>query len=240
MRFQYGGFLHDENECWVESLNREAIRTDRGLVRSLLHTVTFGMRLVTSGASAQADLTSAMLAREVAYSVHRQDFRVLDNDGALTVFYMPDAGSLSGVQVIQPPSYRQVDRANYATVLEAFVTLQAEYPWIEPGAEIIDFQELLTFSGGLPVRVFLQCVNSNPVEQVVSPRSTYDVVQQGFIRTLTPSPAPMAPIWPAALTQRSVTLNSPRIQQHVAGEYATSWVYQYRSVTELTGLPNVL
>lgn len=232
MRAVYGSFQHDDNEVYVISWDKQAIRTPRGFVRSVKITAQLGGTIIGT----PAQISAAMDAREVAYSVHGYDFNILDANGGLTAFQLPVTGSYGGTVVEKPITFSNVDNAQYATKLNYSFTLSAEYPWYEgiAGSDVVIYQESITGSGGLPILVLRPCVNSTPVEQVTSPQAPCFTTQTGILVTTYPNPAPNPPIWPQYLqNSSSVTYTTPDILRGEFLQQGVQWNYQYASSVPL-------
>lgn len=229
----YGSYAFAANELFVSSWTQEAQFTRRGWMRSNLITATLG-GFKTGNAAAVTTAVNAMVA---ALSVNGQDFGLYDDSGNLTYFALPSAGSYGGVKVISKPSFQQVDGAQLATRLDYMFTLQAEYPVTESavGAGIVQYQETLTFSGGIPVLIVRPCVNSQPVEQVVSPCSPFVVNQSGILITLSANPQANPPLWPDKLVDRQVSPVTADLNRGGFVQQAVSWSYTFQSATALTG-----
>lgn len=232
MIFQYGGFSHAANECWINSFRSEAVRTPRGYVRSYRKVAVFSGRIIGN----QSQITSALAARMNAYSYQGGDFRVYDNASGATPIQFISANTMGGTVVSGPINLRNVDNAQYGTYLEYDVIVEAEFASAEAGARILDYQEVLNFSGGIPIKVDLLCINTPSVTQTTSPQSPYQVVQSGVLRSLSPALTPNPPLFGSdALRETQVSPVTPRIYRGIPVEYAVSWTYVFRSSSQLLG-----
>lgn len=241
----YGVFTHDRDEVYVISATKEAIKTPRGVVRSLKSMIVIGGTLIPPDGSVTPAFISAMLgARQAAYQSNNYDFAIYDNNNNL-IFNLPSAGSYGGVCCTQPPSLSNVDGAQFATALNWQATLEAEYPYYPDqhisNWAIAQYQESLTFSGGFPILVVRPCVNQGPVEQVTSPRSPYFATQSGVLVTIGGPPIANPPQWPNyLLNSSSVSYISPDVFRGNAIQQGVQWNYQFASATPLLGLPSGL
>lgn len=229
----YGSYQFEQNEVYVQSASKEAVFTPRGWIRSHLAVATIGG--FKKGTPAQN--SAALTALQTALSVNGHDFRILDDSGNV-IFQMLSAGSYGGVVVSQPTILNQVDGAQFATRLDYAFTIQAEYPSIENavGANVVQYQETLSFIGGYPIRVVRPCVNTDAIEQQTSPRSAFQANQSGILITLTPNPQPNAPIWPAAIIgDPQISYITPEVIRGGFVQQGVTWNYQFASATQLVG-----
>lgn len=236
MIFSYGGFNHDANECWITRFRAEAVRTPRGYVRSYRRSISFSGRIIGN----QSQITTALAARMTAYSFQGGNFAVYDNSNNTTPIYFNSAASMGGTVVSGPVNLRNVTDAQYGTYLEYDCSVEAEFAAAEAGAAILDYQEVLSFSGGLPIKVDLICINSPPITQTTSPQSPYQVVQAGILRSLSPNLSANAPIFGSdVLRERQISPVTPKFYRGVPVEYAVSWSYLFRSSSQLVGVSKV-
>lgn len=229
----FGGFQFAENELYVRSFSAQTNYTDRGFMRSITKTLTIG-GFVTGNAS---QITTAIQARQNALGVNGYDFYISG-----TPFELRNAGTLGGVRVEGGGlQFENVDGAQIATRLNYFFTLTAEYKQLEnlPGAEIVQYQESVTFSGnGFPLRVIRPCINTDAVEQQTCPNQGYFAQQSGILVTLTPNPPANAPIWPDKIIGApQYTPVSADVFRGAFVQQGISWNYQFGSSSPLVGGP---
>lgn len=137
MRFSYGNFTHRDNEAKLMAFYVRHRLSDRGRRVSVINEMHLQIECtlpadgtVYTTATAQAWLAGRISQIINAYANDYGDAKFYHDDGTLTRHSMLNAGSLSGVRVVQR-SWPSGDGAEYATTRTGYVVLRCEYPDVE-------------------------------------------------------------------------------------------------------------
>lgn len=180
---------------------------------------------------------------EASLAIPYQDL-VLLTDAGVVAFQLPNAGSISGVRVLDGPHYLDGrGSAEFATYRTFRFVATASYPLIA-GPVVMDFREELGTSGGGPVYDFMQPVNDyDPVPVRVFARTPYRAFQRGYAvtRSLTPLafPTPPPPLFPGALLMAPTFNQSSERAGGSRWHLRSEWAYEFGSNSPLLGVPNV-
>jgi hypothetical protein len=146
--------------------------------------------------------------------------------------------SITGVKVVSPVSYPNGEGAQGSTFRDYTVVLSADYPDSNFNP-MRAFQETLSFSGGGPRRVVLECTNGPPQEQLISAFSVYRASQSGSALGTFGYPPIPSPIFPGKLERApDVTFGSPKLRNGIYSDFPVQWNYVYVSATPLAAFPN--
>lgn len=167
------------------------------------------------------------------------DFLFLMNDGqpsSTKIFY---SETLGGIRLEDGPNYPGgvgdwVQQRGFNFRVMAMVPKYAD------GNDVLEsFSERVMYSGGGPMRICRNAVNTDPVEQVIYPKTFYTAVQLGEAVGFRRLPDRPPPIWPTKMNQDpDIEVQTPeRIGDSFHG-YKISWRYNFVSAQPLTGLPN--
>ena len=245
MRLIYGSYQHDDGEAAV-SINRQAKETEAGIPYALTHTWQIQGQLQGTSTT---EVRDKILALERAYAVWNRDLRLVASDGTV-LHALPVAGSISGVRVIQPPSFPDGTGAQYTTYRDYTIVVQAEYPYgpalFDPGSSggylLKRFSETVSFSGGGPKRTVIETINTPPIEQLVASHTAYRASQSGIaIGYLGYPPVNVIapPLWPRYLAEApKISRKSAVVQNGVPTDFEVSWSYEFLSPVPLFGGPN--
>lgn len=236
MRLRYGNYLHDHGEVAV-SISRQNLETDAGVPYECVHTWQVSGRVV---ADTTAGLVGKLLRLERAYAIPFQAAALVDANG-LVCHALPNAGSVSGVRVVQPPSYPDGSGAQLTTYRDYTVVLSAAYPvFARPLLRL--WTETVTLWGGLPDRRVVATVNTAPLVYVARRRTPYYATQVGQAVGYSTWPAPPPPLFPAALDgpEHPRSQTSPRTQEGRLTDFAVGWSYRFSSPLPLVGRPAVM
>lgn len=245
MILKFGTYSHADGECKL-SIQKDTVRAQSGIpVSTVVRWEIEGLLIPTAGASdTVADLTTKILALEAAYKQIGVDALLLTAGGSATAHALRSAGSVGGVQVVKPPSFPSGEQAEYATYRRYTVGLEAEYLIGDgtgggngsEGADVMNWQETITISGGLPLYAWTRPIFGIPERQIARQHTTYTATQSGSAVGYSRLPDPPLPLWPAALVSRSVGNSSPQAKGSGYVEYPISWTYQFESAEKLIGV----
>ena len=250
MRLIYGSYQHDDGEVTV-SISRQAKETDAGIPYALTH--TWQIQGQIQGAST-TEVRDKILALERAYTFWNRNLRLVASDGTV-LHELPVAGSISGVRVIQPPSFPDGAGAQYTTYRDYTIIVQAEYPYgptlgiaggflrgFAGGYLLKRFSETVSFSGGGPKRAIIETINTPPILQLVGAYTAYRATQSGIAVGYLGYPpvnviAP--PLWPRYLMESpKITRKSAVMQNGIPTDFEVTWSYEFASPVPLYGGPN--
>lgn len=233
MIVRYGSYSHADAECTV-AVSQSALENDAGQYYARRVTWTITGRLQ---ADTPAALAAALVALELAYSVWYGDLGLFD--GNTMVMGLLNGGSLTGVKIVQPPSYPSGEGAQLTTFLDYVIVATADYPAGAGQNLLKSFTETLAFSGGGPRLAAVECVNVPPQEQVLALYTAYRATQTGQAVGMYGYPPVPPPLFPGKQeVAGQPTFSSPRLRNGVYVDWPVSWSYSFVSATPLVGLPN--
>lgn len=237
MYVKYGGYQHASGECHV-AIGRQGLRSEHGVLYAIRETWTItGMLL---GASASA-LTSSIAALELAYAEDLGDLHLCEDSGAETAHSLLSGDTIGGTRVVQRPSFSNGAGAEYATYRTYTVVVEGDR---DVDAELLTFNEQITFTGGGMEWGFLPVLNGTPPKQIFREQTPYKATQTGHSTHMTKYPIPADPIWPEAehLAQRQITYHGP-LRVGFGGSlrftgYGVQWSYTFENTAEFVGVPH--
>jgi hypothetical protein len=242
VQLRYGSYLFPANAVAVATDKRPAF-DGRGKPVSRRDTFTMHGWLLPSPAAvtpaaAQADLANQCALLERALAVQFADLVMTRDDGGIA-FALLNATSIDGVRITSGPNYPTGEGAEFATFRSFSFTAEASYAVAGAASPLVSFQETVTFTGGGPVKDFLQPVNGPPVRQLLLQATPYRATQQGQAVALGGWPTAPGPLWPQALLKNpDLSFASPVFQLGRGLEYPISWAYVFGSAAPLQGRPN--
>lgn len=151
------------------------------------------------------------------------------SNGATTLIHLP-IGSLSGIRVIERPSFFMQDgKAHFATGLPFRIILEADYQYNDADP-YVSYNETITRIGdGGPRRVTIELDSGLPIEQIVSQNTPITVIQSGeAVGSLLYPPFP-PPIFPSQvdLPDGYVTSTAhPRLHGNLYVDWPIRWQYR--------------
>jgi hypothetical protein len=230
----YRGYSSASGECALTE-TAQALETEFGVEYALRR------RWVIDG-QVQADSPGATVARLMAlanaFSVWGFDITLRGDDGTL-VKTLTTGDSLTGVKIVQPPGWPTGGGAQLTTFADYQVVAEADYPLGSNGATYRSFSETVTFSGGGPRRVLVECVNSPPQWQTLYAQTIFRATQSGQAVGLYGYPPVPPPLWPVALLESPrLSKGTPRRMANLLMEFPVSWSYEFGSPFQLSGGPN--
>ncbi len=183
----------------------------------------------------QADLIAQQAALQVALGVPYRDL-VFYADDNTPAFALPNAGSVSGVQIknLNLPSE---ESGVFATKVPFSFNAEATYPYAV-GSLLLDFSEVLSIAGGGPKYEFTETVNTLPIKSLLTPYAVCRVTQSGSSKALGGYEVP-GPLFPGDLLEEpTINYTSPKRSGQGFWEYAASWSYSFGGAIRLAGFPN--
>lgn len=237
MRLRFGNYWHGVGEVSV-SIARQTIESAMGVPYEIAHTWGVQGRLV---GDSTAEIVSQILALERAYATGFKDAALVDNNG-LVCHALLNAGSTTGVRVVQPPSYPTGTGAELVTYRDYTLTLTATYPVV--GRPLYRaFAESVRLWGGLPNRKMVDVLNGPAVPYVSGKRTAYYASQSGSAVGYYGWPPIPGPLFGSLLLDgpnHPVSFDTPQFREGRATDWPVSWSYQFSSPTPLIGRPNVV
>lgn len=240
MIFSYGSYRHALYEAGL-SVQRQTLFGPAQIERSTIERWTIQGLLQ---ADTQDDLLAAIQAMMNAYALQGQDAVLYLPDGVTpTPHQLISSQTIGGVRVTQQPSFQQWRGGELGLYRSYTIALEAEIPNPDPAAQLLDWQETLTFVGGGPHFIYLPTLNGLPVRQQTQQFTTYKVSQTGRALGFMAWPIPPYPIWPTAEHQDQRMLSRSTPQQVGAGtgasavQWEVSWGYQFEAALPLVGNP---
>lgn len=238
MIFRYGTYSHPANECLVTYFGGETTYNSRGepdIVRK---------RMVVEGeiVALTTDIDTRMNEIINVYKVDGGNASLTRSNGAWTAYNLPAAGSITGVRVVQRPTFLQQDgKAHMVTGLPFTIVLEAEYPAENSG--LVSYSETITHTGtGGPRRVTLELDSGTPIEQIVSGNTPVTVSQVGEAVGRDGYPSVNPPIFPTQVNLPDgyvIARSAPRMHGKQYIDYPVRWAYNMTLLT-LPSIPNPL
>lgn len=235
MFLRYWSRVSADGECAL-SITKQAMLTPAGRRYGERHTWVIDGQL-------QADtpvlIAVAVRNLEATFARDYGDAELLISAG-VAMHRLPNAGSTTGVRVVQPPHYPQGTGAEGTTFRNYRVVLEAEYLTDTP-PQMKVFSERLSQDGGLPLYADVVLTEGLPRTHLLATHTPYRYVQSGqavgFL-AYPPVPPPVFGRGPQLRGQR-VEYGSPIPQNGGFTDWAVSWAYEFSSPVPLTGLPFV-
>lgn len=238
MYLKYGNYRHEDNEVELASITKHLVRAESGAKRLLRETWTLKGEL---RAATQSALDAAIRQLENAYL--RQDGRdavFYFDDGTATQHQLRNSRSLSGVRVLSL-SYPVGRGAEFATYRTYEIQLEADFPVADNTANLLAWQESITFqgSGGPDVSV-TEVLDGPPLIELSGTHTPCYATQSGSALGHRSYPSVPGPIWPANEIgrERSITPGTPKLLNGVLVEWPVSWSYRFVAQGPLSGLPH--
>lgn len=238
MYLKYGSYTHADAEVSF-TIDSQSLENEAGQQYGYRNTWRIEGCL-------QADDTTAVVtafrALETAYSVWYRDLVFYDDSGNIT-HKLLNAGSLTGVKIVSPPSYPRGEGAELSTFRHYTLMASADYPAGAGLNALRSFSETLAFTGGGPERTVVECANVPPQEQVLKAFTMFRAVQSGSAVGMFQYPVIPPPLFPGKERIRSVppgnpVHGSPKLRNGRYIDWPVSWSYEFISATPLVGFPN--
>jgi hypothetical protein len=191
----------------------------------------------------QAALTLLENQMRAALLIPYQNLSLLQDSGAVSATSLSSGSTLSGVSITDGPHFPDPMGSEYVTTRTFEFSGEAETVVNGNSANLLAFQESLTFVGtGGPMTMFKNAVNGPlPQRQVVYPRTVCRVIQAGQSVGHLQYPLAPAPKWPAFenVDRRQVVNANPRRVGRGLAEFPITWRYEFESAVPLVGLPTI-
>lgn len=240
MLLKYGNYTHALDEAAI-AIQREADRSPRG---NIIGHIT---RFIINGrlhAANQAALTTAINKLIAAYNIPDQDVTLFDDDGTTkSSFFMIAANTDGGIKVVRPPSF-PFENLTYTTFVDYTIELEAYFVVNALTVQLLEWTEVLNFSGGGEKWALLGSLRDLPQRQTLQQYTPYYVTQSGRAVGLQSWPIPARPIWPQAWHQDRGGISRTLPERMGAVPYAfdrnweVAWTYEFESSTPLFGNPS--
>ena len=228
MFIQYGAYRHAGAEGSFV-LSRDFTVGDTGFINGLTERWVITGRLE---APDRAQLTAALIALEMAYSVNGLDLVFIDVDGVTpTAHNLISADSITGTRITNF-SYDDSRNAEYSTFRHYSITVEADFDLSAAGT-FETFQDSLTFtSTGGPRFVVRTTLNGPPVRQQVAAFTPVQAVQTGSATGRFSQPTPANPIFPLdeQVDRQQVTRTQSRSEGRTS--FKTNWTYTYLAIQQ--------
>lgn len=233
MRFRYGSFWHPTGEITSCRFTARQSNNDRGKAQIITRRISLTGMIVASG---QAAIDARVAAIMVAYSSNRYDAQMMRSDGSGTTQALWDSSSISGVKVVEPPSFGiDPNQAHFATGLPFSIALEADYLYSDTDP-LMSYSETIRVDGdGGPVRVVRPVDFGQWVEQIVANTSPVIISQTGEAVGSLAYPVPNAPIYPARIlnpfSDKTIEEMTPQLMGRLHMGYPVRWAYRMTFTT---------
>lgn len=239
MYWKYGAHQHENGEVNLTRFEARALRTPRGLVRSILYSAHLEGVLY---AATPLALSAACTALELAYSGSGKDAGLYMDDGTVTSHFLEHnhADNITGNQVVAF-NYPLGGPEEFANGRSYAITVQAEYSAVE--SEVVSFSETLDFTGNCgPIYEMVTLATGLPVFVPVTTYSYQTIYQHGNSVGLNGYYEPFGAMWPAyELTHlRRWSRGGPQFRGQQFTDWPMEWSYVMVSSTALDGTPNMV
>jgi hypothetical protein len=193
--------------------------------------------LLGNGQAANIQLENGLKS---ALSVNFQDLIFYDDSGFLIAEALINSQSITGVQIVDGPNFKDTMGPQFATLRSYQFRAQAEFP-IVGRPNYLNFTESLAFAGGGPLYGIRRALNGPPQRQQVWALTEYTVDQTGSAEGyLSYPPVPTAK-FPFALKQAPQVRFMDPTRKGPAGweAWPISWSYHHEWPSVLSGLPTL-
>jgi len=238
MYLAYGSYRHDQWEASYTT-SASALENEAGQQYAVRRTWNIHGTLL---AATPALLAARYALLQLAYSRWYQNLYFFDDNGT-ALEALTNAGSLTGVKIIQPPAAPQDGPGEYTTFRNYSIVATADYPTAGAANPLKNFRESLSFSGGGPRRAVVECVNVPPQDQITALWTARRIVQSGSAVGMYAYPPVPGPIFPGFEEVQSdppgnPQYGSPVLRNGLYVDWPVSWSYAFIAGVSLYGLPN--
>lgn len=227
----YGGFSFTDNEAMVTFWGQQVEFDSRGRPRRLRRRMNIEGEII---ATTPAGIDTRVAAIQTAFEVGGQDAGLYIPPSTLTHIALSNSNSVSGVRIVQPPSFNMRDgMAHFATGLPFSIALEAEYLLTQSGDSLVNYQETITYTGdGGPRRMVIEVVEGPPVTQTTTEQTPIVIEQSGSATGILDYPDVNPPLVAALLDRPDgiqVSRDVPRMENGIYTEFTARWNYRMTS-----------
>lgn len=202
MRYQYGGFIFDDGEVSLDSVQRQSIYTPRG-ERYLVQTMhncsgeIIPPCTVTTDQARQTWIQQRIQTIELA--LHKENqlaVGMLNNDGSPSANFLRARDSTSGIRMPQPVSFGKKDQADGVTGRTFSFTVMTEEVPLD-FTNTYDFRETISWQGDTgPDFAPVELDFGAPDLQQLNTQTVQKITQRGQIIGIRTVPAAPAVAYP--------------------------------------------
>jgi len=235
------GIAHDINDPAL-SIDRTGLFTDAGVLYGILNVWTIEGRLI---ASSQATVSTEIDALELGYSKNVERFALKLDSGDDSSHVIVASETLDGIRVSKPPYYPVGRGAEYSTyrnyAVQVTATVLVKSNAAE--AEIVSFQETVTYTGSGTRDVIMTPLIGTPVRIRTATQTPQFIVQSGQVVSLT-RPIDVTrlspPLFAAYLLEDKTVIELGSAQTFFIGgarrqtQYPARWRYEMAHVQRVT------
>jgi len=176
MIYFHGGYDFPAGSVGVLSDSKIRIRSPRNHAYLMRRTMVLEGEL--KGTS-QADIRQKLEYMSQFFQIDGNNSGLYHDDGSPSVHLLTNVGSLSGVRLLQAPSFNRSDPAEYTTYRSFTFTVQADYPILFADT-IFDWSETVRYRGNCgPRKQQIELDTGAPDEQIVSQQTVQYIIQSG-------------------------------------------------------------
>ncbi len=235
IKLKYGDHTHELADAAVV-ISRQNTHSENNKRTGYIETWTIDGFLQ---ASSQPEIGTTIDTLKTAYDEDNKTAVLLFEDDTETVHKLDTTESLSGVRV-RLFDFPEGRGAELSTFRSYRIVLDAEF---FEDAEILQFMETLTFSGGGPKFLHKQTLTGLPQKQIVAQNIPFRATQSGFsVGHLGPPPV-NAPLFPDDLkndeSQYPTKTGPEKVYANTqkATHFRTAWNYVFERVSAMSGDP---
>lgn len=226
MILQYGGFPFQNAEVTPTFFGQWRIYNQRGRAQLLRKRMTIEGEIIADG---QAAINARMGQIQSAFALEGGTCVLLTDAGAETNYRL-DSSAVSGVRIIEGPSFHIQDgKAHFATGLPFSITLEADY-LVNDGDSLVSWSERVTRIGnGGPRVATIELDNGLPIRQIVSASTPVQIIQSGEAVGATTWPNFPGAIFPAYLDnpEEAEGSDAPRTNGLGFLDFPIHWQYRH-------------
>lgn len=219
---KYGGYTHTTNEVNLVEVSKQTKYSPRNKRLSETRTIKLYGDII---ADTQAALIAKIVEIENAYANDFGDFSYTLDDGTVTHHLRNTADCISGVRVVQRPSFPESDGSQLVTGRGFSVTLQATYDAVE--SDLVSWEESIEIIGtGGPKFQIVETILA-PIAVYTTINSAQWYIQSGRAVGYLDYPNPPGPVNPAGemLDRRRIGRQSGRNMGNALRFFTRTWHY---------------
>lgn len=225
MYFTYGFYRHPLGECLVTNFTQTKLYNRRGRAHIIRRSMTVEGEIIAADTTAIDTRVREMVQ---AYSIPAAAAYMSTSTGASTGFVLSNTFSLTGVRVIEGPSFHQREHAaHYVTGLPFTIRLECDYLG---NTSLMEYEETITKVGdGRGRRIVLEVDSGPPVVQFTTTHTPITVMQEGKAVGVAQYPTPNLPLFNDAIDgPDGIQINegTPELYGNAYIGYPISWKYR--------------